>query len=131
MIQDVRLSPAEAAMLVVGRYAAKRLPAAESLCRSWLSVRPEASDALHLLGLICLESGRSEEATAHFEAARAVNPADADIWFALADLLRAEQRNLEAALAYERALALRPDWASALSNLAAVREALGAPGEAP
>ena len=61
-VPNVRLSPAEAGFLIAERYGANRLSEAEALCRAWLSAQPEAIGALHMLGVICLESGRRHEA---------------------------------------------------------------------
>ncbi len=78
-IADVRLSPAEAGLLATERYSDNRLSEAETLCRSWLSVQPEASEALHLLGVICLDSGRRHEAQELLQRASTIAPSNANI----------------------------------------------------
>ena len=59
------------------------------------------------------------------QAATALAPDDADIAFALGDLLYAGARYEAATAAFLQALTLRPDWIEATSNLAIVRLTVG------
>ncbi len=53
----------------LARQTARDLAGAEALYREVLSVRPEEPDCLHMLGVICLETGRTREAFAAIFAA--------------------------------------------------------------
>ena len=130
IIQDVRLSPVEASMLAAERYGAKRLPAAEAMCRAWLAAQPEASDALHLLGLICLESGRRHEAAEILERARGLAPNNGDIRRNLGSVISLLGRPEEALAHFEAALAVNPADADAQRHLGLSLRAVGRREEA-
>jgi tetratricopeptide (TPR) repeat protein len=102
---------------------------AESLCRQLLGQRPNDFDALHLLGLIAAQTGRSEWAVELLERAirqrNDVAPVYNNLGNALRDLKRAE----EAVVKYSRALALRPGFAEAHVGRSAVLLDLHRPAE--
>jgi tetratricopeptide (TPR) repeat protein len=129
-IPDVRLSPAEASLLAGERYAAKRLGEAEKLCRTWLSVQPEASGALHLLGIICLDSGRRHEAQELLQLASAIAPNNANIRRNLGSALSLLARPEDAIVQFEAALAIDPADAGASRNLGLSLRSLGRMDEA-
>ena len=129
-IRGVQLSPLEAAMLAAERYDDKRLAAAEVLCRAWLAAQPEASDALHLLGLVCLESGRRHEAGELLERARALAPNNGDIRRNLGSVVSLLGRPADALAHFEAALALNPADADAARNLGLSLRAVGRREEA-
>jgi tetratricopeptide (TPR) repeat protein len=129
-IPDVRLSPAEAGLLASERYAAKRLGKAEKLCRTWLSVQPEASSALHLLGIICLDSGRRHEAQELLQLASSIAPNNANIRRNLGSALSLLARPDDAIAQFEAALTIDPGDADASRNLGLSLRSLGRMNEA-
>jgi protein O-GlcNAc transferase len=130
LVKDVRLSPAEAEILVAQRCAAKRLPAAEALCQAWLSIEPAASEALRFLGIICLESGRKQEALEFLERARDLSPANGDTRRNLGDAVLRLGRPAEAVTHFEAALEIEPRDAAAARSLGLCLRALGRRDEA-
>jgi tetratricopeptide (TPR) repeat protein len=106
---------------------------AERLYRDVLAESPNHLDALHLLGLLELQSGRTEAATQHIAAAitaleqsaRPPAPGHAAMHLNLGTALQAAGRLEPAVASYRRALALDPACASAYSNLGNVLQAQG------
>jgi protein O-GlcNAc transferase len=111
-------------------HRAGRLAAAESGYRAVLDALPQQADALHLLGVLCHQSGRHAEAIALIERAIAVDEACADFYSNLGEARRALGEFAAAEVEYRRALALRPDSAGALTNLGLVLCELKRPTEA-
>ncbi|MDD5248843.1 MAG: tetratricopeptide repeat protein [Rhodocyclaceae bacterium] len=74
-------------------------------------------DAMHALALRALSRGEADVAIAQLEAATAARPADAGLWCSLGAAYRYGARLDDARRANLRALALRPDYLQALSNL--------------
>ncbi len=106
-------------------HQAGRLAEAEGLYRQVVAADPRQSDALHLLGVLSFQSGRFDEAVALITQALQVNEAAPFYHNNLGAVLRAQDKLDEAAVHYERALALQPDYAEARDNLAAVVETRG------
>src|ERR1700722_715885 len=79
-----------------------RMAEAESLCRQLLGQRPNDFDALHLLGLIAAQTGRSELAVELLE--RAIRQRDdvAPAYNTLGNALRDLKRGEEAVAKYSR-----------------------------
>jgi predicted O-linked N-acetylglucosamine transferase (SPINDLY family) len=102
----------------------------ERICRSVLSVRSDAFDALHLLGIVAAQTNRLDEAAALLARAVAVNPGHADAQNNCGNVLRALGRRAEALASYERAIALRNDNAAAYNNRGTVLQDLGRLDEA-
>jgi tetratricopeptide (TPR) repeat protein len=94
---------------------ARRYPEAEQRYRAVLTVHPHHFDALHMLGLICLELGRHAEALTLIGAALKVK-ALPDAFSNHGLVLTALQRYEEALVSFDRALKLRPDYAEVLAN---------------
>ncbi len=93
---------------------------AEAIYRQIIQVSPGQPDALNLLGVIALQSGRIEEAIQRIGRAIRVNPANpeyhSNIGFAYH-----EQGQLDlAATHYRKAIALNPGFGNALYNLHAL-----------
>lgn len=86
---------------------------AERICRLTLSTEPANFDALNLLGIIAVQTRRTEEAVELLSQAVAVNAGNAmahsNLGAALFNLGRLEK----ALEIYDRALALQPDYADA------------------
>ncbi len=105
--------------------------------QSLLAREPQNADALHLLGIILLQSGQGEDAVEHISRSLSVNPANASAHCNLGIALRSQGRVDEAIGSFERALELEPafiDGHNSLGNalVAAGRfeEAAGAYGQA-
>ena len=81
-----------------------------------LAGEPGHFDALHLLGLVQYEMGRSDAAVTSIRAALAVRPDFAPAYVNLGLPLQKLGRPDEALACYDRALALKPDYASAFLN---------------
>jgi tetratricopeptide (TPR) repeat protein len=102
---------------------------AESLCRQLLGQRPNDFDALHLLGLIAAQTGRSERAVELLERAIRQRNDMAPVYNNLGNALRDLKRAEEAVVKYSRALALRPGFAEAHLGRSAVLLDLHRPAE--
>lgn len=103
--------------------------------RALTQTKPSEPRGWYNLG-ICLEQllpqadegirgAMSQEAASAFEKAAALDPRNPDIPFAFANLHTFRGDYQKAAACLNAALALKPDWAAAWSNLAAQQEALG------
>jgi len=110
----------EAESLIQGAVAAYRggeVADARMVCRRITEVLPDHFDALHLLGVVELDSGHYEEAERALDRAVGVNPKSAEacsnLGFALFQLRRFE----EARKLQEKAIALQPNFPTALTNL--------------
>jgi tetratricopeptide (TPR) repeat protein len=124
-VPNVRLSPAEAGFLIAERYGADRLSEAEALCRAWLSAQPEAIGALHMLGVICLESGRRHEAQELLQLASTIAPGNGNIRRDLGSTLSLLGKPEDAIAQFEAALAIDPNDADACRNLGLSLRSLG------
>ena len=89
---------------------------AERLCRQALATRPRYFDALHLLGVIALQTARPQEAADLLSLAVATNRHHAEASNSLGAALRALDRHREALASYDRAIALKPSFANAHFN---------------
>lgn len=87
-------------------------------------------DALHFLGVLCHQRGRSVEGIELIRAALRSIPQHADAHNNLGNILKECGRLAEAEACYRQALAFAPHHAEALGNLAIVQEALQRPREA-
>lgn len=100
----------------VGLHQRGMLAEAEAAYRDILRPRPDHFDALHLLGVIALQTRRPEHAAALIGQALAINPGYADAHYNLANAFGQLQRHDEALASYGRAIALKPDHIDALGN---------------
>lgn len=98
---------------------------AEAVYRALLAERPDHPDAIHFLGVLHHQSGRSEEAVELIARAVELRPDHPDIYNNLGNILLQLGRYPEAAQAYRSALALAPGMAMAHQNLAAALRAQG------
>jgi tetratricopeptide (TPR) repeat protein len=98
---------------------------AERVCRNLLSIDPGNAQALHLLGLVEHQCGRSDDAIEHIRLAIARDGRDPAFHHNLGNILRAEGRPTEALVCYERALALAPSSVDTLYNLGNTCQDLG------
>jgi len=130
---DLRARGAEIAQAIeqaAAHLRAGRLADADKICARVLKAQPDHFDALHLAGMIKLESGRPGAAVALIEAALRINPnvppALGNLGLALAKL----DRDQEALAAIDKALALLPGDFHALNNRGNVLLKLARPAEA-
>jgi len=96
---------------------AGRFPEAERGYRELLRQQPRHAAALHLLGMVGMQTGRSEMAVELIQRAIELEGGNAQFHMNLGNLLQAQGKLDEAVGSYERALELNPRSASAWSNL--------------
>lgn len=96
-----------------------RLDEAEAAYRKAVEREPRHADALHLLGRVVAGQGRGAEGVVLLERAALLDPQPV-VYFNLAHAYTGISRLFEARQAYERALALAPEFAAAWNNLAGV-----------
>ena len=94
-----------------------RLQDAELIYRSILRNEPQNADALHLLGVVALQSGNSEAAAGLIENAIAVKPREPEFYNMCGEAYRAGRRFDVAVERYQQAIQLRPEFAGAHNNL--------------
>jgi tetratricopeptide (TPR) repeat protein len=116
---DLRSNPAAIAQAVeeaAGCYRQGRLADAEKICTRVLKARPDAFDALHLLGVVRLDSGKAGAALGLFESALRINPNVPPLLLSQARALAALNRDAEALAVIDKALALAPNSFEALNS---------------
>lgn len=111
--------------LALEHHQHNRLPEAEVAYRAVLASAPRHADALNLLGVLCLQTGRVEEAEKLLSAATKEDATAAAYQDNLGSALAAQGRVGEAAAAHWRAVKLCPDFAAAYFNLANALSAAG------
>ncbi len=121
-------NPAAAASLLKEAFRlhqSGQLDQAEKFYRQVLTVQPDHGDALHLLGVVCYQTGRFAEAAALIQKAIEQNPQAEACYSNLGNALKSMGKTEEALAAYEKALALKPDYAEAHYNLAVTLKSAG------
>ena len=103
------------------RAAQDRWVDAAAANRAALALKPDYADAHGNLGVALIWLGRPATAEESLRAALAHDSKPAASWSALGLALRHQGRDAEAAVAWEKAIALRPDLAEAQFNLATAR----------
>lgn len=98
---------------------------AESAYRQLIDQQPRHADALHLLGVLCHQTARHDEAANLIARAIAIDPQNADYLNNCGLALRAAGRPQDALSCYEEALRLAPKDASVQNNLGNVYQELG------
>jgi Flp pilus assembly protein TadD/SAM-dependent methyltransferase len=96
---------------------AGRLDEAERLCREILAAAPNDAASIHLLGFVAYRAGRPHDAIDLIGRALALDERNPDCHFNLGLALLAAGRLAEAATHFDRASALRPDYAAGVANL--------------
>jgi tetratricopeptide (TPR) repeat protein len=114
----------------VEQHQAGRLDLAEAAYRQVLTLAPQEPEALHLLGLVALQTGRPEPAAGLIGAAIRLEGGRAAYHSNLALALRALGRLDEAEASCRRALTLDPDSVATLSTLGGILRAAGRLAEA-
>lgn len=113
-----RTAPSDALLHEAARHhRAGALGEAEKHYRAFIGISPKNAQAIHLLGLVCHQTGRDGEAATLMAEAERLAPEDPEIPYNLGNSLMLEGRLDEAADAFRRALELRPRRADALNNL--------------
>ena len=107
-----------------------RLDSAERLLYEILQAQPQNFDALHLLGIIEGQSGRTQTAVDLFSKAVAMGADSASVYSNLGNALRDVGRYQDAVASCERALAIQPDHVGALCNRGNALVLLGRTDEA-
>lgn len=107
----------EAFALAFRLYQENHLPRAEELLRQILKAAPRHAPALHLLGVIAHQSGKTEIGAQLLQQAVALEPNEAQFHANLGEMQRLLGRLDEAVSHGEKAVALAPAMASAHSNL--------------
>src|SRR5262245_8719777 len=97
-------------------HQAGRLAEAEQNYLQILKVQPDHFDCLHLLGVIFYERGKHTGAVRHIHGAVPVHPQAAAAHEDRGNALKALRRFDEALASYDRALALKRDYAEAFNN---------------
>lgn len=95
-----------------------RFAEAELYYSQALALDARQADALHLLGVIALQTGDRQRAAELINAALAINPAAASYHSNMGNVLRATGQLEDAVTAFETAIRLQPDHAEAQHNLA-------------
>jgi tetratricopeptide (TPR) repeat protein len=111
-------------------YQAGQLEPAVELLRAYLAEFPFDGPANHLLGGIYYRLGKLAAARDHLVRACSAREATAEMFNNLGAALNGLGDQTGAIAAYERALALDPDYALVLSNIAVVYRAQGEPQRA-
>ena len=103
-------------------HQADDLDGAERLYREVLSLRAAQPDAMHYLGVLCHQRGRSDEGVELIRAALKITPRHPDAQNNLGNIHKECDRPVEAEACYRRALECAPQHHNALGNLAVVLE---------
>ena len=103
-------------------HQADDLDTAERLYREVLQLRAAQPDALHYLGVLCHQRGRSAEALEWIGTALKITPRHPDAHNNLGNIHKECGRPAEAEACYRRALECSPGHHNALGNLAVVLE---------
>jgi tetratricopeptide (TPR) repeat protein len=107
-----------------------KLDQAEKICTRLLKARPDLFDALHILGLVKLHSGKAGAALSHLEAALKLDPTSAQAMSNLAMTLAALGRDAEALATLDKALTIEPDAVEILNGRGIVLTKLNRPEDA-
>ncbi|WP_042694028.1 tetratricopeptide repeat protein [Azospirillum sp. B506] len=110
-----------------------RLEEAEVAYRAAITADPRReapghADALHLLGLLMHQVGRSDEALRLIRDALRTDPLFPQAWNHLGLVYQADKRHAESARAFAFALSLNPAYPEALTHLGLARQTGGPPG---
>jgi tetratricopeptide (TPR) repeat protein len=112
----------EALRAAIAMHQAGQLPQAEQIYRLILQSEPSQPDALHLLGVVALQSGRPEQAISYIGQAIAAAPAQPMYHNNLGKAYQTRGSVSEARASYEQALAIDPSFVLAHFNLGTLYE---------
>jgi len=110
-------TPGQALILAEQKRRHGFLADADELTRRAVVADPDNAEAMHMLGIIAHQSGKTAEAIDHIRRAIAIKP-DVALYHAnLGEMCRLAGRIDEAIAAGRRAIEINPNYAGALSNL--------------
>jgi tetratricopeptide (TPR) repeat protein len=109
----------------LSHHQAGRLDQARQRYEQVLAVAPRHFDALHLLGVYCIQTGQPERGVELIRQAVSVRRDMPGAYGNLANALNSLGRSAEALEASDRAIALNPDFAEAHGNRAQALQQLG------
>ena len=121
---------AETLQLAIQHHRAGRLREAAGLYQQILQSEPTHADALHLLGVVCQQTGQYERAIDLIGRAIAVQPAQSIFHYNLGEAFRTSGKPIEAIEAYRQALRVNPKDFQACNNLAGLLRSQGRADEA-
>ena len=98
-------------------YGAQDYAGAERCARAVIAADPRHFDALHLLGVLCLNDNRLADAAAYLRCAAAQRPDDAQLQYHLGNAWLGLKLFDAAEAAYRQALRVQPGHIDALGNL--------------
>lgn len=98
-------------------YGARDFAGAEWLCLAIVGREPRHFDALHLLGVLCLEQRRLADAISYLRRAEAERPREPQLHYHLGTTYLALKMHDQAETEFRRTLTARPDHFDALNNL--------------
>jgi tetratricopeptide (TPR) repeat protein len=107
----------EALTIAVQHQQAGSLDQAENIYRQILAFDPNQIDALHFLGLLSHQSGKSAEGIELIQRAISLNGNVAALHSNLGNVFKEQNRLAEAVACHRRAVELKPDFAEAHNNL--------------
>jgi tetratricopeptide (TPR) repeat protein len=108
---------AERLSWAIAQHQSGNRAAAETVYRQLIAEHPQAPDAWHCLGVLCLQTGRAAEAIDHIGHAIRLAPNNAEYCNHLGAALSAAQRHDEAVATLRRAVQIDPRSASSHYNL--------------
>ncbi|HVZ06405.1 tetratricopeptide repeat protein [Rhodopila sp.] len=103
---------------------------AERMLHQVLAAAPRDAAALHVLGIIFYQTGRTDAALGWLDKAAAADPRDATIQVSRGNVLAHQGRLDDAVAAYRKALRLQPRLSQAINNLGNALSAQQRPEEA-
>lgn len=114
----------------MGRHQLGRLAEAKTLYEFVLAHHPKHFDALHMLGVLAVQTGQTAAGVAMIRRAIAVNDRVPVAYANLGMGLHSLKHHAQALAAYDRAIALQPDFADAYHSRAGILLALDRPEDA-
>ncbi|MGB7579494.1 MAG: tetratricopeptide repeat protein [Pseudolabrys sp.] len=122
--KEISATVQEAFRQAVALHQQGRFAEAEAIYQDILRQDPTFFEALHLLGVVALQTRKTQESVELITKAIALNPNVAAAHINLGSALIALTRFAEALPSFDSAIALRPDFAEAHNNRAAALNAL-------
>ncbi len=111
--------------LAIEKHESGGLPEAERLYRQVIGQEPNQSDALNWLGVICGQTGRTDQAVQYLRKALKARPKSARARNDLADALRDSEKLDDTIEHYRVVVELHPQIAAVWCNLGAALRATG------
>ena len=127
---QITLTVPQAMQQAIAAYGGGDWGKAERLCRLILQASADFFDGLHLLGVIAMQTGHTEEACGLLRRAVALQPNNASAHNNFGITLKNLNRPGDALASYERALAIEPGFAEAHYNRGVALQELQRFGEA-